>query len=132
YRRAARAARRPDLMDKPSLQTASTNKLSRARAATPAPLSGQVMPTVHKAVCTSVGERRVSRWDLGAEAPALLLLLTAGYGTFLPSQPRRAMSGFRGKEAVVQPMISMSPGLQLAREKMPRSRVTAGMTMVAG
>jgi hypothetical protein len=51
----------------------------------------------------------------------LLLLLTAGYGTFLPSQPRRAMSGFGGKAAVVQPMISMSPGLQLAREKMPRS-----------
>src|SRR4029077_17865857 len=47
YRRAARAARRPDLMDKPSLQTASTNKLVRPRPATPAPLSGQVMPTVH-------------------------------------------------------------------------------------
>src|SRR5258705_11067316 len=43
YRRAARAARRPDLMDKPSLQTALTNKLVRARPATPAPLSGQAM-----------------------------------------------------------------------------------------
>jgi hypothetical protein len=47
YRRAARAARRPDLMDKPSLQTALTYKLVRARAATPAPLSGQAMPTIH-------------------------------------------------------------------------------------
>jgi hypothetical protein len=47
YRRAARAARRPDLMDKPSLQTALTNKLVRARAATPAPLSEQAMPTIH-------------------------------------------------------------------------------------
>jgi hypothetical protein len=26
----------------------------------------------------------------------------SGYGTFLPCQPRRAMSGFRGKAAVPQ------------------------------
>src|SRR5262249_41533793 len=59
YRRAARAARLPDLMDKPSLQTASTNKLVRARAATPArnlcPLS--TLPTRQDG-CTSVGEGR--------------------------------------------------------------------------
>jgi hypothetical protein len=30
----------------------------------------------------------------------LLHLLTAGYGTFLPCQPRQPMSGFRGKAAV--------------------------------
>ena len=73
YRRAARAARRPDLMDKPSLQTALINKLVWARPATPAPLSGQVMPTVH--VFHNAGRMHLS-WGVATGAK--------------PSEPKKA------------------------------------------
>jgi hypothetical protein len=43
-----------------------------------------------------VPDKLLAAADEVIELPLLLRLLRAGYGTFLPCQPRGAMSGFRG------------------------------------
>jgi hypothetical protein len=79
YRRAARAARRPDLMDKPSLQTSQAIAGTR-RTATPALLSRARYARCSsfpqgRDGCTAVQNPRVVAGDLGAE------VLTSHVGT---------------------------------------------------